>query len=185
MAVWARWQLHADALVASLRGVGEVADVVGDPVDALTILVATVDAPGLGAVVRSRAQQGRETLVWGGTLPAAHVAALREAGAAGYVSALAAPGELADAVRRLRDGQAPAWPPEPVQVVRLTPRERQAAGAYLVSQADRTRAEVALGLGMSERTLKVHISRIRDKTGHEGTATREGLLHELVRLGWL
>lgn len=67
----------------------------------------------------------------------------------------------------------------------LTPREREAAEAYLVAGAERTRAEVAREMGISERTLKVHIANIRDKTGHEGTATREGLRQALAFRGWL
>lgn len=183
--MWSAWRLHADALAATLQDAGEPTIVVGGPDDAAGILVAAVDAPDLVAVVRRRSADGRDTVVWGGTLSPARVAVLRAAGARGYVSALALPRELVDVVRRVRDGEEVLWPPASPGDVELTAREREAARAYLVTGTDHPRAGVALDLGISEHTLKAHISRIREKAGHEGTATREGLLHELVRRGWL
>lgn len=184
LAVWSSWPLHADVLVAALEDVGGRPVVVADPDDAEGILVAAIDAPDVVGAVRARARVGRETVVWGGTLPPHRVDALRRAGASAYVSALALPRELAEVVGRVQDGAAVEWPSVEAAVVRLTAREREVALAYLVTEADRTRSEVARGLGISERTLKVHIARVRDKAGHEGTATREGLHHELVTRGW-
>ncbi|WP_338750499.1 LuxR C-terminal-related transcriptional regulator [Janibacter alittae] len=182
--VWSSLPLHADSLVAVLREAGERAGVVAAPADAEEVLVATVDAPGLGTVLRRRSQVGRPTIVWGGTVSAARAAALRDAGANAYVSALALPRDLVDVVRRVRQGEDVPWP-ESRPVVALTRREHETALAYLVTEADRTRAEVARGLGISERTLKVHIARVRQKVGHVGTSTREGLRHELSTHGWV
>ena len=149
------------------------------------LLVADVETSRLTSLLEERRGSGSETIVWGGTLAAPRAILLREAGAQAYVSGLALPGEVAEVVRAVRDGQGVAWPEVPSVGGGLTPREREAAVAYLVTGAERSRAEVAAALGMSERTLKVHVARIRDKTGHAGTATREGLRHELTHRGWL
>lgn len=183
--MWSPWPLHADALVVALAEAGERAAVVDDPVGAARVLVADVAGRDLTAVLGRRRRGGRSTLVWGGTLDRARVAALSAAGASAYVSELARPGEVAAVVRAIRLGEDVAWPEGPPPMVALTPRERAAARAYLVTGAGRTRAEVAQDLGISERTLKAHIANVRDKVGHEGTATREGLRHELAARGWV
>lgn len=183
LAVWSPWALHADALVAVLLGADEGAVAVGDPEVVTGVLVVGAEAPGVLTLVRRRARLGRETIVWGGTLAQSRTEALRKAGASAYVSALALPGELVEAVRLVRSGGEVEWPVAESSVVPLTARELEVARAYLVTGAERTRAEVAAGLGLSERTVKAHVARIRDKVGHEGTSTREGLRHEMVRWG--
>ncbi|NYF97637.1 LuxR C-terminal-related transcriptional regulator [Janibacter cremeus] len=183
LAVWSSSPLHADSLVTVLQQAGERVGVIVEPNGAEGVLVATVETPGLGGVLRRRSRAGRQTIVWGGTLPVGRVAALRDAGASAYVSVLALPRELMDVVHRVRQGEDVPWPESGSEA--LTAREREAARAYLVTQAGCSRAEVAHGLGISERTLKVHIGRVRDKTGHVGTSTREGLRHELDMRGWL
>lgn len=185
LAVWSPWALHADALVAVLLGADEGAVAVGDPEVVTGVLVVGAEAPGVLTLVRRRARLGRETIVWGGTLAQSRTEALRKAGASAYVSALALPGELVEAVRQVRDGGRVAWPAPSVSAAALTPREREVALAYVVTGAGRSRAQVAAQLGISERTVKVHVARIRDKAGHEGTATREGLRHELTIRGWI
>lgn len=183
--VWTRWPLHADALVVSLAQAGVPATAVRTPDETKGVLLASVDAPDLTQVLGCRAGAGEATVVWGGSLPAAKVLALREAGASAWVSALALPRELAAVIERVREGQDVEWPPQDAASVSLTSREHEVAVAYLVTQADRARAEVAQSLGISDRTLKAHIARIRDKVGHEGTATREGLRYRLAGQGWL
>lgn len=185
VAVWSPWALHADALAVGLVEAGGQAVVVDDPGAAPGVLVATVVAPDLVDVLAHRHRAGRATVVWGGTLGASRVTDLLEDGAAAYVSELARPGELADVVLRVQGGEDMGRPQRTGPSVALTRREREMAEAYLVTGAHRTRAQVAQDLGISERTLKVHVANIRGKTGHEGTATREGLRHELVARGWL
>ena len=185
MAVWSPWRLHADAVADALVDEGLSAAAVEDPAPVDGLLVAGAVDPDGVELLQGRRQAGRRTIVWGGTLPPPRVAILRASGAAAYVSSLATPAELADTVRLLLSGGEASWPEPPSPMSSLTPREREAAAAYLVTGADLTRAGVAQRMGISERTLKVHIANIRDKTGHAGTATREGLRHELTDRGWL
>lgn len=185
VAVWSSWRLHADAVVSALAGEKVHAATVEDPDDVSGLLVASAVVPDAVDLVARRQHEGRLTIVWGGTLPPPRVAALRAAGAAAYVSLLAGPFELAGTVRRVAAGGSAEWPHPPAPMSSLTPRERQVAEAYLVAEANHTAAEVARGLGISERTLKVHVANIRGKTGHRGTSTRDGLRQELTFRGWL
>jgi DNA-binding CsgD family transcriptional regulator len=185
VAVWSPWRLHADAVAVVLTEHGISSEVVDDPVATAGLLVAELVGAGDLHVLEARRRGDRPTVVWGGTLPVPRVAALRDAGASAYVSGLHAPRELVAVVRQVDGGQRVAWPGATASVEVLTGRERQVAQAYLVQWADRTRAEVATRLGMSERTLKVHIANIRAKAGHRGTATRDGLLRTLTVRGWI
>lgn len=185
VAVWSPWPFHAEALVVALGESGERAVLTDSPRDASGLLVADVIDPDVRSLLEERGRDGRGTVVWGGTLTAPRVLALRDAGASAYVSELAWPGDLAAVVRAVLLGESVSWPKAPSPTAELTPRERDVAVAYLVDGAEDTRAEVARRLGISERTLKVHIARIRDKTGHGGTATREGLRHRLAAAGWV
>ncbi|WP_435202628.1 LuxR C-terminal-related transcriptional regulator [Janibacter sp. GS2] len=183
--VWSAWSLHADAVVAALRRGGLEAQGVRDPRAAEALLVVGLPVADMGRLLRSRRSEERATIVWGGTLPLPRIAALREAGCAGYVSMLQSPGELARVVRQVIVGADAVWPDPLPHGPPLTSRELEVAQAYLVRWADRPRAEVAARLGVSDRTLKVHIANIRAKSGHEGTATREGLRRALVLQGRL
>lgn len=185
VSVWTPWRLHADALVAALEDHELAAVVVDEPLTPAGLLVAGAVGPDHGTVVGERRRRGRPTIVWGGTLPSPRVAALRAAGAAGYVSMLASPGDLADVVRDALAGRPFAWLDAGERATPLTPREVEVARAYLVDGAELPRAEVAARMGISERTLKVHVANLRLKAGHAGTATREGLRRTLVVAGWL
>lgn len=182
--MWSRWRLHADALVSALVARGsESARVVTDPLPP-DLLVAGAAAPDLGRVLQRRRAAGRETVVWGGVLPAPRVAALRSAGASAYLSALCRPDELVAAVRRVRsEGSLPESTREAGP--RLTVRELEVARAYLVTGADRTRTQVAADLGISERTLKAHIANVRERVATAEAGTREGLRHTLQVHGLL
>lgn len=185
VAVAAQWRLHADAVVAVLEDHGVRAHVVDTPVDAPGLLLMSAMLPEHEEVLEARRAVGRETIVWGGTLPVPRIASLRASGAAAYVTMLQAPRELADVVQRVLAGEPVAWVETPDIEGVLTSRERAVAEAYLVTGADHTRAEVAADLGISERTLKVHVANIRAKIGHRGTETREGLRRSLTVRGWL
>ena len=183
--VWSSWQLHADAVAAVLADGGVQVEQLDDPCTTPALLVVGIDVPDHTLVLSSRRTQGYQTVVWGGTLPTPRVDALRAVGATAYVDMLQPVGELVEVVRRVLAGQEVSWPPGPGPLPSLTQREHEVAVAYLVRWADHPRSEVAEHLGMSERTLKVHIANIRAKAGHRGTATRDGLLRTLTVRGWI
>lgn len=185
VSVWSPWSLHADAVADVLREGGLPAGVVPSPDGVPGLLVAeAVRLDHLG-LVRARARARRSTIVWGGTLPVPRVAALRAAGAAAYVPMLEHPHQLVGVVTDVLSGTPLEWAPDPDPMPELTARERTVARAYLVDHGEWGRAQVAEVLGMSERTLKVHIANIRAKAGHRGTHTREGLRRALTVRGWL
>ncbi|MGE9783047.1 LuxR C-terminal-related transcriptional regulator [Janibacter sp. G368] len=183
--VWSRWRLHADAVTSVLVADGLDARTVASVDEATGLLVGGALLPDLTDLLERRRSAGLATVVWGGVLPSPRVAALRQAGAAAYVSMLEPPQQVVDVVRRVLAGQPVPWPQPPEAMVRLTEREQEVARAYLADWSDHPRAEVARRLGISERTLKVHIANIRAKAGHRGTETREGLRRALVVSEWL
>lgn len=183
--MWSTWAVHADAVAAACRAGGLDAWTVSHPEPVAGLLVIGASVPDVVGLLVRRRDEGRDTIVWGGTLPPPRIAALRSAGCAAYVSMLQPPAEVARVVGQVLAGEAVAWPAPPLPMPALTAREMTVAHAYLVGWADHSRAEVAAELGLSEQTLKVHIANIRGKTGHEGTATREGLHRALVLYGWL
>lgn len=185
VAVWARWQLDADCLVEVLGDSGVRAEVVVDPVAYEGLLVAMAVLQEDLPVLEARERAGRPTVVWGGTLPVPRVAQLREAGAAAYVPMLQPPRELVAVVSAVLGGEEVPWEAGPGPMSALTSREQGVARAYLVEHGDRARSEVADLLGITDRTLKVHIANIRAKAGHRGTHTREGLRRALTVRGWL
>lgn len=183
--VWSPWPLHADAVAEVLREGGVPAGVVPSSGAVPGLLVAeAIRFDDLG-LVRARARAGRSTVVWGGTLPVPRVAALRVAGAAAYVPMLEHPHQLVGVVTDVLSGVPVEWAPDPEPMGQLTARERAVARAYLVDHGGWGRAQVAEALGISERTLKVHVANIRAKAGHRGTHTREGLRRALTVRGWL
>ena len=185
VSVWSPWRLHADSVVVVLDEHGIRAQVVDDPVAAAGLLVASAMAADQGQLLRERASAGRSTILWGGTLPPPRIAELRDAGALAYVSMLHAPSELVAVVSDVLSGEDVPWTDAVGPLPTLTEREQGVARAYLVDHADRTRAEVAQILGISDRTLKVHVANVRAKAGHRGTHTREGLRRALTVRGWL
>lgn len=185
VSVWSPWRLYADSVVVVLDEHGIRAQVVDDPVAAAGLLVASAVSADHGLLVSERARAGRATIVWGGTLPPPRIAALRDAGALAYVSMLHAPSELVAVVSEVLSGEDVPWTDAAGPLPTLTEREQGVARAYLVDHADRTRAQVAQILGISDRTLKVHIANIRTKAGHRGTHTREGLRRALTVRAWM
>ncbi len=97
------------------------------------------------------------------------------AGAAGYLCKLnVGTAELLEAVRRVAQGEqvvppeflgaAPRPRPRPEPLARLTPREREVLG-YVAAGADNL--QIAASLGITERTVKAHISNLYQKLGVE------------------
>jgi two-component system, NarL family, response regulator LiaR len=117
-----------------------------------------------------------------------------QAGAAGYLLKTAQPSEVARAVRAAHAGEAvldpgvaarlveaianPAGAPAPEK---LTPREREVLVLIGRGYANK---RIALELGLSEKTIKTHVSHVlsklgvTDRTAAAVYAVRAGLLHE-------
>lgn len=117
---------------------------------------------------------------------AAHEAAIR-AGALGVVSKEVAPGDLLQAIERVHRGElsidrltterllasitsssrTPARSPEEERIASLTSRERDIV-LSLVDKPQLPLRDIAAGLGISERTLRNHLSSIYDKLAVSG-----------------
>jgi DNA-binding NarL/FixJ family response regulator len=143
------------------------------------VVLLDVHMPGGGGVevIRRTAEAGlRPTFLALSVSDAAEdVIAVIRAGARGYVTKNIAPGELADAVRRVHDGDAvfsprlagfvldaftgPAPQPE-TELDLLTPREREVlqhiARGYMYK-------EIALRLDISPKTVEAHVSSVLRK----------------------
>lgn len=184
VAVVSPFTLHREALAATLRrseafaAVEEYAEAPSDGHD-----VTVVDVPAVGMSVVRDLVRRRPVLAWGGYLHTRTVTELVELGLRGYVSVIGAQRDLAVAAVRVASGQS-SLPELASSTVRLTPAEQRVCRAYLVERAEASRAEVAAGLGISERTLKVHLSNVRAKLG-ERAANRGELARQLRARGVL
>ena len=95
-----------------------------------------------------------------------------QAGAAGYLLKTSQPSEVARAVRAAADGEAVLDPRAAARLVeavtapaaseRLTPRERQVLVLIGRGYANK---RIALELGLSEKTIKTHVSHVLSKLG--------------------
>jgi DNA-binding NarL/FixJ family response regulator len=98
-----------------------------------------------------------------------------QAGAAGYLLKTAQPAEVARAVRAAADGEAILEPRVAARLVeaiadpagqaapdRLTPREREVLALIGRGYANK---RIALELGLSEKTIKTHVSHVLSKLG--------------------
>jgi len=79
----------------------------------------------------------------------------------------------------LREPRSPTSTPTPVALAGLTPREAEVL-SHLV--ADRTYAEIASALYISEKTVSVHVSNLLRKTE---TRSRREVAALARRLGWV
>ncbi|MFP2962218.1 response regulator transcription factor [Myxococcus sp. 1LA] len=114
-------------------------------------------------------------LVLSGHREAALVEQCLQAGAAGYLwKQNVGCAEVVEAVERVVRGERllpaglawtqPESPPLPGELGRLTPREREVLG-YIAAGADNM--TIAASLGITERTVKAHITSIYKKVGSE------------------
>ena len=170
----------AETVEAAVRCIGELRP---------DVVLLDVHMPGGGGleVIRRVAEQtpGQRFLALSVSDAAEDVIAIIRAGARGYVTKTISGPELADAVRRVHDGDAvfsprlagfvldafrgtePAAEADP-ELDQLTPREREVlqhiARGYLYK-------EVALRLGISAKTVEAHVSAVLRKlqlsTRHE------------------
>lgn len=137
----------------------------------LTVLLADVESEGVFEAAREVAVP---SVLWGGHLHQRAVAELRDHGVRFYVSGLASAEQVVLALRRARRADEPVATPSRAGRT-LSPREREALVAYVVEHPDLPRREVAALLGISENTLRVHLSAVRRSIGADGRVGRAGL----------
>jgi DNA-binding NarL/FixJ family response regulator len=109
-----------------------------------------------------------------------------EAGAATYLLKDALSEELVDVIRQVHGGRKPVMPEVEAQLESrrqqpsLTPRELQVV--RLISEGLRNK-EIAVALGISEQTAKVHVKnilaklRVNDRAAVISVAARRGIVH--------
>lgn len=140
---------------------------------------------GLPELVENVAEVCRAApaIVWGGYLHGRQVRTLAERGASGYLSVISLPAQLHAAIQTVAAGG--CYFPElgPVEQIRLTPAEDRVLRAYLIDLPGHRRADVAAALGLSDRTVKVHIANVRSRLPGPATS-RATLLRVLRAHGW-
>jgi DNA-binding NarL/FixJ family response regulator len=178
-------------VVAEAGGVDEAVAAIAE--HAPDVVLLDVHMPdGGGATVIERAP-GPRYLALSVSDAAEDVIATIRAGARGYVTKSIAPDELADAIRRVHDGDAVFSPrlagfvldaftgaggrdpaPPDADLDQLTPREKEVlqhiARGYLYK-------EIALRLGISTKTVEAHVSAVLRKLQLSSR-------HELTRWAW-
>jgi DNA-binding NarL/FixJ family response regulator len=151
-----------------------------DGFDVAVVDLALPDGDGYGLIEELSVRPGMTTLVLSASLEPARFARAVEAGASGVLHKSAAIGEIVDAVRRLRAGEALLSPVEVIEMLRmvsrkrqeeyearraierLTPRERQvleALGEGLDSK------DIAQKLNITVETERTHMVNILGKLG--------------------
>ena len=96
-----------------------------DEVDVAVVDLALPDGDGYGLIEELSSRPGVMTLVQSASLQPARFARAVEAGASGVLHKSAAIGEIVDAVRRLRAGEALLSPAEVIEMLRMVSRKRQ------------------------------------------------------------
>ncbi|BCJ49831.1 DNA-binding response regulator [Actinoplanes sp. NBRC 14428] len=119
-------------------------------------------------------EAGHRPLVVSAQAGQADVLAVLAAGARGYLTKSAEEREIAAAVRQVADGGTyvsptlagflldSARPRQAGPRLALTPREREVLGLLAEGERD---VDIARALGISVRTVRSHLDRIREKTG--------------------
>lgn len=156
------------------------------------VVVSELGMPGLDGVQLALALAGRRSpppvLLLGDSEGDEEVCRAVEAGVSGFVSREAPGEELVSAVHSLGLGR-PFFPPEVLQSLafargqpRVTRREREVLEQIADGASNR---EVSSNLGISERTVGLHVSSILEKVGARSRteavaiATRRGILRPL------
>jgi DNA-binding NarL/FixJ family response regulator len=96
-----------------------------DGIDVAVVDLALPDGDGYGLIEELSSRPEVMTLVLSASLEPARFARAVEAGASGVLHKTAAIGEIVDAVRRLRAGEALLSPAEVVEMLRMVSRQRQ------------------------------------------------------------
>ena len=96
-----------------------------DGVDVAVVDLALPDGDGYGLIEELSSRPDVMTLVLSASLEPARFARAVEAGASGVLHKSAAIGDIVEAVRRLRDGEALLSPAEVIEMLRMVSRKRQ------------------------------------------------------------
>jgi DNA-binding NarL/FixJ family response regulator len=181
-------------VVAEADGVQEAVACIREHAPDVVLLDVHMPDGGGVRVIRDAGRDASKYLALSVSDAAEDVIAVIRAGARGYVTKTIAPDELADAIRRVHDGDAVFSPrlagfvldafagaparqePEDrdAELDQLTPREREVlqhiARGYLYK-------EIALRLGISAKTVEAHVSAVLRKLQLSSR-------HELTRWAW-
>ncbi len=172
-------------LVASVDSVGEMEEVGYENVDVVVLDLHLPDCEGAEAV--SRVKAARETiLVISASEDRKHVVDAIAAGAAGYLTKSSDADEVVRAILTVAAGGTYVSPVLAAYLLRDT-RDQDRSASYAITARERqvlslladgeTDADIAERLFISIRTVRSHLDRIRDKTGHRRRA-------ELARLAF-
>jgi DNA-binding NarL/FixJ family response regulator len=181
-------------VVAEAGGVEQAVACIREHAPDVVLLDVHMPDGGGVRVIRDAGREATKYLALSVSDAAEDVIAVIRAGARGYVTKTIAPDELADAIRRVHDGDAVFSPrlagfvldafagaparQEPEdresELDQLTPREREVlqhiARGYLYK-------EIALRLGISAKTVEAHVSAVLRKLQLSSR-------HELTRWAW-
>ena len=143
---------------------------VPDGVDVAVVDLALPDGDGFGLIEDLSSRPGMMTLVLSASLEPARFAWAVEAGASGVLHKSAAIGEIVDAVRRLKSGEALLSPAEVIEMLRMVSRRRKEeyeARRAIEKLTPRERQVLqALGEGLDSRDIaeKLHITVETERT---------------------
>jgi DNA-binding NarL/FixJ family response regulator len=172
-------------LVASVQSVGEMEEIGFAGVDVVILDLHLPDCEGAVAVSRVKAQNDA-ILVISASDDRKHVVDAIAAGACGYLTKSSDADEITKAIVTIASGSTYVSPVLAAYLLRdtrdqgrsssfaLTAREREILSLLADGETD---ADIADRLFISVRTVRSHLDRIRDKTGHRRRA-------ELARLAF-
>jgi DNA-binding NarL/FixJ family response regulator len=141
-----------------------------DSLDVAVVDLALPDGDGFGLIGELSSRPDVMTLVLSASLEPARFARAVEAGASGVLHKSAPIGEIVDAVRRLRSGEALLSPAEVVEMLRMVSRRRQeeyeARRAIEKLTPREKQVLMALGEGLDSKDIaeKLHITVETERT---------------------
>ena len=141
-----------------------------DAFDVAVVDLALPDGDGFGLIEELSSRPGVMTLILSASLEPTRFATAVEAGASGVLHKSAPVGEIVDAVRRLRLGEALLSPAEVLQMLRMVSRKRQEeykARRAIEKLTPRERQVLmALGEGLDSKDIaeKLHITVETERT---------------------
>ena len=172
-------------LVASVGSVGEMEDIGFEDVDVVILDLHLPDCEGADAVSRVKSQNDA-ILVISASDDRKHVVDAIAAGACGYLTKSSEEDEISKAITTIAAGGTYVSPVLAGYLLRDT-RDQDRASDFALSAREReilslladgeTDADIAERLFISVSTVRSHLDRIRDKTGHRRRA-------ELARLAF-
>ncbi len=141
-----------------------------DAFDVAVVDLALPDGDGFGLIEELSSRPDVMTLVLSASLEPARFARAVEAGASGVLHKSAPIGEIVDAVRRLRSGEALLSPAEVVEMLRMVSRKRQeeyeGQEGHREAHPPRKTGASALGEGLDSKDIaeKLHITVETERT---------------------